>query len=77
MSYDEQSYLSNIHNRERDQVGRASASPVEDYRRIKQEEAAARAMLMAKPVQARPALNAKYKPSANALAAYSPLRNEA
>ena len=29
-------------------------SPVDNYRRIKQEEAAARAMLMAKPIQARP-----------------------
>ena len=49
-------------------------SPVDNYRRIKQEEAAARAMLMAKPIQARPSMGHKYKPSENALAAYSPLR---
>merc|ERR1711881_14888 len=38
LSYDEKSYLSNIQNKEK--------SPVDDYRRFKQEEAAARAMLM-------------------------------
>lgn len=39
LSYDEKTYLSNIANR-------PERSPVDDYRRIKQEEAAARAMLM-------------------------------
>lgn len=38
LSYDEKTYLSNIANKEK--------SPVDDYRRIKQEEAAARAMLL-------------------------------
>ena len=41
LSCDEKTYLSNIHNK--NQVER---SPVDDYRRIKQEEANARAMLM-------------------------------
>lgn len=40
LSYDEKTYLSNIQNQN------AKPTPVDDYRRIKQEEAAARAMLL-------------------------------
>jgi len=43
LSYDEKSYLSNINNKMPERVDKGS---VDDYKRIKQEEAAARAMLM-------------------------------
>ena len=51
-------------------------SKIENYKRIKQEEADARAILM-QPIEHRRMvsnINSKYKPSAGALAAYSPLR---
>ena len=78
-----------------------NVSKIENYKRIKQEEAAARALLMApaaraiEPTSAHKARNYgselgnlsvhkrnpshigyKYKPSENALAAYSPLRSQ-
>lgn len=59
-------------------------SKIENYKRIKMEEAEARAQLM-QPVMSNEVVgshrrmvsnvNNKYKPSANALASYSPLRN--
>ena len=57
-------------------------SKIENYKRIKMEEAEARAILMQPKAENNQYhrrissnVNSKYKPSANALASYSPLRN--
>ena len=70
-------YISNV------AVNGINKSKIENYKRIKMEEAEARAVLMQpkaenqQPYHRRISsnVNSKYKPSANALASYSPLRN--